>query len=150
MRTCTYYNIVSWAGALTNCANGASWITDSTSNICFKFCTALEKMLLIRILCFRWHKISPEGHRQVFTKIDKHHLCQLNNVILHNLSGFELVRRSRSHVKGQRRGGVCVLRMLFISSLFSVTFPPVISALWYVQSMWNVVCCLNIPLVDLY
>ena len=79
-------------------------------NICYSFCTALEKMLLIKILFFRWHKISPEGYKQVFTKIDKHHLCQLNNVILQNLSG--LVRRSRSHIKDHRRGGVCVLRML--------------------------------------
>ena len=114
MRTCTYYFIVSWAGAPTNCANGARWITDSTSNICYNFCTALEKMLLTKILFFRWHKISSEEYRQVFTKIDKHQLCPLDNVILDNLSGLDLVRRSRSHVKGQRRGGVCVLRMLLV------------------------------------
>ena len=77
-------------------------------------CTALEKLLLIKILFFRWHRISPEGYRQVFTKIDEHHLCQLNNVMLNNLSGLDLVRRSRSHVKGHRRGGVCVLRMLLV------------------------------------
>ena len=76
-------------------------------------------MLLIKkILFFRWHKISSEGFRQVFTKIDKHHLCQLNNVILNNVSGLDLVRRSRSHVKGHRRGGVCVLRMLLVDIFF--------------------------------
>ena len=53
---------------------------------------------------------------QVFTKIDKHHLCQLNNVILNNLSGLDLVKRSQSHVKGHRRGGVCVLRMLLVDN----------------------------------
>ena len=114
MRTCTYESFAYWAGALTNCANGARWIYDSTSNICYNFCTALEKMLLIKILFFRWHEISPEGYRQVFTKIDKHHLCQLNNIILQNLSGIDLVRRSQSHVKGHRRGGVCVLRMFLV------------------------------------
>ena len=116
MRTCNFffYCIVSWAGALTNYANGAGWINNSTSNICYNFCTALEKMLLIKILFFRWHKISSVGFRQVFTKIDKHHLCQLDNVILNNLSGLDLVRRSRSHVKGHRRGCVCVLRMLLV------------------------------------
>ena len=71
-------------------------------------------MLLIRILFYRWHIISPEGYREEFTKIDKHHLCQLNNVILNNLSGIDLVRRSQSYVKGHRRGGVCVLRMLLV------------------------------------
>ena len=40
--------------------------------------------------------------------------CRFNNVILNNLSGLDLVRRSRSHVKGHRRGGVCVLRMLLV------------------------------------
>ena len=114
MRTCTYESFAYCAGALTNFANGARWIYDSTSNIWYNFCTALEKMLLIRILFFHWHKISPEGYRQVFTKIDKHHLCQLNNVILNNLSGLDLVRRSQSHVKGHRRGGDCVLRMLLV------------------------------------
>ena len=114
MPTCTYQCFASCADALTNCANGPRWFIDSTSNICYNFYTALEKMLLIKILFFRWHKISPEGFRQVFTKIDKHHLCQLNNVISNNLSGLDLVRRSRSHVKGHRRGGVCVLRMLLV------------------------------------
>ena len=71
-------------------------------------------MLLIEILFFRWYKISSEGYREEFTKIDEHHLCQLNDVILKNLSGLDLVRRSRSHVKGHRRGGVCVLRMLLV------------------------------------
>ena len=93
------------------------WIYDSTSNICYNFCIALEKMLLIKILFFRWHKISSEGYTQVFTKIDKHHLCQLNNVINH-LSGLDLVRRSWSHVKGHRRGGVCVLWMLLVVGWF--------------------------------
>ena len=89
MRTCTYYCLVYWADALTNCANVARWINDSTSNICYNFCTVLQKMFLITILFFRWHKISPEGYRQVFTKIDKHHLCQLDNVILDNLRGHD-------------------------------------------------------------
>ena len=80
----------------------------------------LRKMLLIKILFFRWHKISPEGYRQVSTKIDKHRLCQLNNVILNSLSGLDLVRRSRSHVKGHRRGGVCVLRMLLVAVLWLI------------------------------
>ena len=117
MRTCTYESFAYWAGTLTNCANGARWICDSTSNICYNFCTALEKMLLIKILFFFcWHEISPEVYRQVFTKIDKHHLCQLNNVILQNVSGLDIVRRSQSHVKGHRprRGGVCVLWMLLV------------------------------------
>ena len=47
MRTCTYNSFASCADALTNCANGAN---DSTSNICYNFYTALEKMLLIKIL----------------------------------------------------------------------------------------------------
>ena len=116
MRTCTYESFAYWAGALTHCANGARWIYDSTSNICYNFCTPLEMMLLIKILFFRWHKISPEGFRQVFTKLDKHHLCQLITLytVLNNLSGLDLVRRSQSHVKGHRRGVVCVLRMLLV------------------------------------
>ena len=94
-------SFASCADALTNTANGTRWSNDSTSNICYNFCTALEKMLLIKILFFRWHKISPKGYRQVFTKIDKHHLSQLNNVIWNNLSGLDLERKYRSHVKGR-------------------------------------------------
>ena len=86
------------------------------------FAITSEQILLIKLLFFRWHKISPEGYRQVFTKIDKHHFCQLNNVILDNLSGLDVVRMSRSHVKGQIRGGVCVLRMLLVQiSLIDMT-----------------------------
>ena len=129
MRTCTYEGFVYWAGAQTNCANGARWIYDSTSIICYNFCTALEKMLLMKILFFRWYKISPEGYRQVFTKIDKHHLCQLNNDILQNLSGLDLVRRSQSNVKGHRRGGVCVLRMLLVFGFFIFFF-------FYMMDSW--------------
>ena len=99
MRTCTYNSFASCADALTICANAAMWINDSTSNISHNFFTALEKMHLIKTLFFRWHRISPKGYRQVFTKIDKHHVCQLNNVILSNLSGLDLVRRSRSMSK---------------------------------------------------
>ena len=117
MRTCTYNSFASCADAPTNCANGTRWSIVSTSNICYNFCTVLEKMLLIRILFFCWHKISPKGYR-VFTKIDKHHLCQLKNVTLNNLSGLDIVRRSQSHVKGHRRGGVCVLRMLLVLYCF--------------------------------
>ena len=122
MRTCTYISFAPCTDALTNCANGARWNNVSTNNIYYNFCTALEKMLLIKILIFRWHKISSEGFRQVFTKIDKHHLCQLINVILNNLSGLDLVRRSRSHVKGHRRGGVCVLRMLLVLLILFGTY----------------------------
>ena len=68
-----------------------------------------------------------EGYRQVFTKIDKHHLCKLNNVILQNLSGLDLARRSQSHVKGHRRGGVCVLRMLLVQLFFVKTHTHQIS-----------------------
>ena len=46
-------------------------------------------------------------------------LCQLNNVVLNNLSGLDLVRRSRSHVKDHRRGSVCVLRMLLVSYIMA-------------------------------
>ena len=79
-----------------------------------------------------WHGISPEGYRQEFTRIDKHHLCQLNNVILNILSGLDLVRRSRSHVKGYRRGGVCVLRML----LFLFCFFYFIFYLFFFFAKW--------------
>ena len=36
------------------------------------------------------------------------------NILLDNLRVLDLVRMSRSHVKGHRRGGVCVLRMLLV------------------------------------
>ena len=51
MRTCTYQCFASCADALTNCANGAMYSNDSTSNISYNvctMCTALEKMLLIK------------------------------------------------------------------------------------------------------
>ena len=59
-----------------------------------------------------WHGISPEGYRQVFTKINQNYICQQGNIILDNLRVLDFVRMSQSHVKGHRRGGVCVLRML--------------------------------------
>ena len=38
---------VSWINVPTNCANEARWINDSTYDIDYNFCTALEKVLLI-------------------------------------------------------------------------------------------------------
>ena len=61
-----------------------------------------------------WHGISPEGYRQVFTKINQNYICQQGNIFLDNLRFLNLVRMSRSHVKGHRRGGVCVLRMFLV------------------------------------
>ena len=71
-----------------------------------------------------WHGISSEGYRQVFTKINQNYFCQQGNILLDNLRVLDLVRMSRSLVKGHRRGGVCVLRMLlvFISSFHFISF----------------------------
>ena len=68
-----------------------------------------------------WHEISQEGYIQVVTKINQNYICQQGNILLDNLRVLDLVRMSRSHVKGQRRGGVCVLWMLLVQSycLFS-------------------------------
>ena len=63
------------------------------------------------------HGISPEGYRQVFTKINQNYICQQGNILLDNLRFLNLVRMSRSDVKGHRRGGVCVLRMLLVSNV---------------------------------
>ena len=106
-------------------------------------------MLTINILFFRWHKISPEGYRQVFTKIDKHHLCQLNNVILQNLSGLDLVRRSQLHVKGHRRGGVCVLRMLLVLN-FVEWYLEVIHVQYSILSIWFTTICVFYRLKDAF
>ena len=62
-----------------------------------------------------WHGISPEGYRQVITKINQNYICQQGNILLYNLRVLDLVRMSRSHVKGHRREGVCVLRMLLVA-----------------------------------
>ena len=70
-----------------------------------------------------WHGISPEGYRQVLTKINQNYICQQGNILLDNLRVLDLVRMSRSHVKGHRRGGVCVLRMLLVC-LFCFFTPP--------------------------
>ena len=43
---------------------------------------------------------------------DEYHIFQIGNILLDNRNGFSLVKRSSSHVKGQRRGGVCVLGRL--------------------------------------
>ena len=61
-----------------------------------------------------WHGISQEGYRQVLTKINHNYICQQGNILLDNQRVLDLVRMSRSRVKGQRRGGVCVLRMLLV------------------------------------
>ena len=59
-----------------------------------------------------------EGYRQVLTKINQNYICQHGNILLDNLRVLDLVRMSRSHVKGHRRGGVCVLRMLLVVFAF--------------------------------
>ena len=79
-------------------------------NIYYNFCTNQKHVLLI--VHKSWHGISPEGYRQVLTKIKQNYICQQGNILLDNLRVLDLVRMSRSHVKGHRRGGVCVLRML--------------------------------------
>ena len=65
-----------------------------------------------------WHGISPEWYRQVLTKINQNYICQQGNISLDNLWVLDLVRMSRSHVKGHRRGGVCVFWMLLVYLLF--------------------------------
>ena len=65
-----------------------------------------------------WHEISPEGYRQVLTKINQNYICQQGNILLDNLRVLDLVRMSRSHVKGQRCGGVCIFWMLLVFSSF--------------------------------
>ena len=67
-----------------------------------------------------WHGISPERYRQVLTKINQNYICQQGNILLVNLRVLDLVGlgMSRSHVKGHRRGGVCVLRMLLVIFFF--------------------------------
>ena len=65
-----------------------------------------------------WHGISPEGYRQVFTKMNQNYICQQGNTLLDTLRVLDLVRMSRSRVKGHRRGGVCVLRMLLVFFFF--------------------------------
>ena len=68
--------------------------------------------------------MSPEGYRQVLTKINQNYICQQGNILLDNLRVLNLVRMSQSHVKGHRprRGGVCVLRMLLVFFFFLLLF----------------------------
>ena len=54
------------------------------------------------------------------------------NVTLNNLSGLDLVRRSRSHVKGHRRGGVCVLRMLLVLFILFYFFFLLLSSVFQI------------------
>ena len=61
-----------------------------------------------------------ERYRQVLTKIYQNYICQQGNIFLDNLRVLDLVRMSRSHVKGHRRGGVCVLRMLLVLILILI------------------------------
>ena len=70
-------------------------------------------------LFFSLHKMSLHGYEQVSTKINEYHIFQQGNILLHNLSVLDIVIRSSLHVKGHRRGGVCVLLMLLVYSLFS-------------------------------
>ena len=79
-----------------------------------------------------WHGISPEGYRQVFTKTNQNYICQQGNILLDNLRVLDLVRMSRSHVKGHRRGGVCVLRMLLVIAVFYIYFGNCL--LWFQRS----------------
>ena len=48
----------------------------------------------------------------ILDSASQNYICQQGNILLDNLRVLDLVRMSRSHVKGHRRAGVCVLRML--------------------------------------
>ena len=110
-------SFVSCVIALTNCAIEACESLTHLCNIYYNFCTIYKHVLLI--VHKIWHGISPEGYRQVLSKINQNYICQQGNILLDNLRVLDLARMSRSHVKGHRRGGVCVLRMLLVLRLVS-------------------------------
>ena len=102
--------------ALTNCAIEACESMTQLCNIYYNFCTNQKHVLLIEHKI--WHGISPMGYRQVLTKINQNYICQQVNILLDNRGVLDLLRMSRSRVKGHRRGGVCFLQILLVCHLF--------------------------------
>ena len=77
------------------------------------------KVHLFSFFILHLHEI-VEGYEYVFIMIDEYYIFQHGNILSNNRNVFDIAIRSISHVKGQRRGGVCVLWMHLV---FFIDYP---------------------------